>query len=215
MKRSEDVLDVFWTSYVHSIYVLCLRGPIHFYQLLRQCKNIRWALKLGTEHSSWHCFFKSNKFSNYDLSLNAKNYVVTIPLRIHWMYRPKIFSFLSWKGRLQFSFLGAPTHSDIIEFSNFLLQIKNQRSGSKTVRVAFLIFLFWKEFLLSKNIKFNKNEMKPKMENSAHSFREMNHVLCELKVKLWWHRARERKRKAFFVTFILSERNFSSICVLS
>ena len=24
--RSEDILDVFWTSYVRSIYVLCLRG---------------------------------------------------------------------------------------------------------------------------------------------------------------------------------------------
>ena len=26
IRRSEDVLDVFWTSYVRSIYVLCLRG---------------------------------------------------------------------------------------------------------------------------------------------------------------------------------------------
>ena len=30
-------------------------------------------------------------------------------------------------------FWGAPTHADITEFSNFLLQLKNQRSGSKTV----------------------------------------------------------------------------------
>ena len=26
ISRSEDVLDVFWTSYVRSIYVLCLLG---------------------------------------------------------------------------------------------------------------------------------------------------------------------------------------------
>ena len=26
LRRSEDVLNVFWTSYVRSIYVLCLRG---------------------------------------------------------------------------------------------------------------------------------------------------------------------------------------------
>ena len=26
IRRSEDVLDVFWTSYVRSIYVLCLWG---------------------------------------------------------------------------------------------------------------------------------------------------------------------------------------------
>ena len=33
----------------------------------------------------------------------------------------------------QVSFWEAPTHTDI-EFSNFLLQLKNQGSGSKTVR---------------------------------------------------------------------------------
>ena len=32
-------------------------------------------------------------------------------------------------------------------------------------------------FLLSKNIKFNKNKTELKMENLTHSFREMNHVL--------------------------------------
>ena len=32
---------------------------------------------------------------------------------------------------LQVSFWGAPTHADIIEFSNFLLQLKIQRPGSK------------------------------------------------------------------------------------
>ena len=31
--------------------------------------------------------------------------------------------------------------------------------------------------LLTKNIKFNKNEAESKMENPTHSFREMNHVL--------------------------------------
>ena len=30
-------------------------------------------------------------------------------------------------------FWGAPTHEDIIEFQKFLLQLKNQRSGSKAV----------------------------------------------------------------------------------
>ena len=37
----------------------------------------------------------------------------------------------------------APTHADNIEFSNFLLQLKNQRSGSKTVR-GFSIILILK-----------------------------------------------------------------------
>ena len=31
IRRSEDLLDVFWTSYVRSIYVLCLRGNIFYY----------------------------------------------------------------------------------------------------------------------------------------------------------------------------------------
>ena len=43
----------------------------------------------------------------------------------------------------QASFWGAPTHADIIEFSNFLLQLKNQRSGSKTV-CGFSIILILK-----------------------------------------------------------------------
>ena len=32
---------------------------------------------------------------------------------------------------------GAPTHADIIEFYNFLLKLKNQRSGSKTVQLFY------------------------------------------------------------------------------
>ena len=38
---------------------------------------------------------------------------------------------------------------------------------------------------------------------------------CKLKVKLQWVGARKRKKRAFFVPFILSERNFFNICVLS
>ena len=37
----------------------------------------------------------------------------------------------------------------------------------------------------------------------------------KLKVKLWWVSARKRKKSAFFVPFILSERIFFNICVLS
>ena len=38
---------------------------------------------------------------------------------------------------------------------------------------------------------------------------------CELKVKLWWVGARERKMSAVFVTFILPEGNFFNICFIS
>ena len=37
----------------------------------------------------------------------------------------------------------------------------------------------------------------------------------KLKVELWWVGARERKKSAFFVMFILSEGNFCNICVFS
>ena len=80
--------------------------------------------------------------------------------------------------------------------------------------------------LLNKNINFVKNEMESKMENPTHSFRETNLAIysyknCKLKVKLWWIGALKRKKRTFFVTFILSEVNFVfydflffKICVL-
>ena len=49
------------------------------------------------------------------------------------------------------------------------------------------------------------------MENPTHSFRETcfsSYKNCKLKVKLWWVGARDRKKRAFFVSFILSEENF-------
>ena len=58
------------------------------------------------------------------------------------------------------------------------------------------------------------------MENPTHTFREMKLQLSsyknrELKVKLWWVGAHERKKSVFFVTFILPEGNFLNPCVLS
>ena len=86
---------------------------------------------------------------------------------------------------LQVNFWEAPNHA---EFSNFLLQFKNQRSGSKTVCGFSINYLYFERnydllkskgpcFLLNKNVKFNKNEMESKMGNPTHSLREMNHVL--------------------------------------
>ena len=43
-------------------------------------------------------------------------------------WRSQNFGFLSLKIYLKLSFWGAPTHADM----NFLLQLKNQRTGSKT-----------------------------------------------------------------------------------
>ena len=44
--------------------------------------------------------------------------------------------------KIQFpEFFGAPTHADNTEFSNFLLQLKNQRTRSKTVCVFSIIVI--------------------------------------------------------------------------
>ena len=75
--------------------------------------------------------------------------------------------------------------------------------------------------LLNKNINFNKNETESNMGNSTNSFRETD-LVCfsscknrKLKVKRWWVGARERKKRASFVPFILPEGDFFNICVLS
>ena len=44
-----------------------------------------------------------------------------------------------WKVCIQVSFWWAPIEADIIEFLNFLLQLRAK------LCVAFLLFLFWKE----------------------------------------------------------------------
>ena len=52
--------------------------------------------------------------------------------------------FLNLKNLSPVSSWGAPTHEDITEFSNFLLQLRNQRSRRKTVR-GFSVILILKE----------------------------------------------------------------------
>ena len=78
-------------------------------------------------------------------------------------------------------FLGAPTHADIIEFENFLLQLKTQTFGSKTVCGSPIILILKGVMTFQSqrvhaffNINFNKNEAKSKMENPTHIFRETN-----------------------------------------
>ena len=75
--------------------------------------------------------------------------------------------------------LRAPTHADIIEFYNFLLQRKNKKQSCVWL---FYYCNFERDYdvlrskslgiLLNKNINFIKSEGESKMTNSTHSFRE-------------------------------------------
>ena len=85
----------------------------------------------------------------------------------------------------------------------------NIRGLGAKLCLAFLLFLFSKElwrfevrvhvFVEKKIYKVNKNETESKMENPTHTFRARwtmcsnSYKNCNLKVKLWWVGARERK----------------------
>ena len=60
----------------------------------------------------------------------------------------KNFDFMGLKNLSQGQFWQAPTHAVITEFQNFLLQLKNQRSGSKTM-CGFSISLILKGIMTS------------------------------------------------------------------
>ena len=106
---------------------------------------------------------------------------------------------------------------------------KIQGRESKTV-CGFSIIKFWKELLrfnvkesmhfLNKKIKFNKTKRnwKSKIPHTILESRTLCFSWCKnhkSKIKLWWVGARERKKRAFFAPFILSEGHFLNLCVLS
>ena len=67
---------------------------------------------------------------------------------------------------------------------------------------------------LNKNIYFNKNEKERKWK-ILHTVLERRTLNRKLKVNLWWVGAREGKKRAFFVIFVLPEGLFLNICVIS
>ena len=113
-------------------------------------------------------------------------------------------------------------------FSNFLLQLKNERSGSTT-----LLLFYYFNFESKRGHAFSWSKMSNliRMRHNQNgkfliTSREMN-LMCfssyksrEL-VKVWRVKkkvrvgARERKKSPFLVKFILSEGHFVKICVLS
>ena len=147
---------------------------------------------------------------------------IYLKVTVEKKWRSQNFDFLSLKILSLGQFLGYPTLADIIEFSIFLFQLKNQKSESKIV-CGFSITYFGKNygvlklespcFLLSKNINFNKNETKLKMENPTNSFREMNYVLqlvseSQIKRKTVMSWSSQRKKECIFCNVCFVPRIF-------
>ena len=122
--------------------------------------------------------------------------------------------------KLQFpEFFGSSNHADNTEFSNFLLQLKNQRTRSKTVCFTICLFYycnFEKNYdvlkskgrcnSLNKKMNFNKNETESKMEVlERRTLRFSAYKIANSKTVMSLSFAKE----------ILSERNSFNICVLS
>ena len=80
--------------------------------------------------------FSSIKELNSLISKGMSNIYLKNTIEKKWCTHN--FDFLSLKSSSPGQFWEVLTHADIIEFSNFLLELKNQRSGSSTV--AFLLF---------------------------------------------------------------------------
>ena len=59
IRRSEDVQDVFWTSYVRSSYVLCLLGSFWNSLIALLTKRNRWSTCLNFSFITW---ISSSKF---------------------------------------------------------------------------------------------------------------------------------------------------------
>ena len=109
-----------------------------------------------------------------------------------------------------------------------MFQLKNQRSGSKTV--CGFYFNFERNYnvlkskgpwiLLNKNINFNKSKRESKMKNPTYSFREtvlVTKLIWELQIKrkavMSW--SSRKKKEDVFCTVYLVRRNFFNIYVLS
>ena len=117
------------------------------------------------------------------------------------------------------------SHKDITKFKTSCCNLKFKGLEAKLC-VAFSIILILNlksksPFILwNKNINFNKKETQLKMKNShtvldRQTLGFSSYENRKLEVKLWSVGVCERKKRAFFVPFILSEGNFFNICVLS
>ena len=140
---------------------------------------------------------------------------------IAWIIYPHLhYTFCQhYKNCLQVSFWGAPTHADITEFSNLLLQPKNKRSGIKIV--WFLCYFNFERnydvlkpkspcFLLNKNVNFDKFETELNMENPTHMIIVLQLIQeSQIKNETAKSLSLRKKKEGIFCNAYFVQRNFS------
>ena len=118
--------------------------------------------------------------------------------------------------KLTFSKLRSSKSSSPGQFSNFLLQLKNEKSRSKTVCGFSIILILNYDVLkskspclyLNKNINLIKTRRNRKWKiagtiSERWNLRLSSYKNRKLKVKVWWVGSRERKKSSFSLMFIL------------
>ena len=117
-----------------------------------------------------------------------------------------------------FDFLGLNNFKILktLNFKTFWSTLKIRRLEAKLC-VAFqrVHIFYWKDIYIN---FYWKRERSWKWKNSHTVLEKLtfnSYKNCKLKVKLWWVGAHERKKRTFFVHFVLSEGNFFKICFIS
>ena len=111
---------------------------------------------------------------------------IYLKVTVEKKWRTQNSNFLSSKSSFPGQFLGSSNSCGYHWLLKLLVENLKIRGLVAKLCLAFLLFLFWKELwsfnvkesmlFVNKNIKFNKNETKTKIENPTHSFRKMSHV---------------------------------------
>ena len=191
-----------------SILVITSLSTLNFEQVSLPISNLHLCYFKG--YLSLYFKFTPVFFQWMFLTSNKSNKQVNKQRNIKYLLK----QFLNLISQNLVSFQRFPIHADI-EFQNFLLQLKNQRSWKKKVWAVFLYFSFERNYgvnqrahaFLNQKVIFNNNGIESKSGNHIHGFRQTNLPLHsyknrELKKRLCRVEAREKKR-SFFVTFIL------------
>ena len=112
---------------------------------------------------------------------------IYLKITIEKNWRSQKFDFISLKICQQVNFRELQPTQILLNFETSYYNLKI-RGLEERLRVAFLLFNFWKELwrfkvkviLLNKNINFSENEAESKMENPRHSFRETSLVFQDI-----------------------------------